>query len=130
MESKKTYVNIPNRGEFELNYLVETIVYLRQTNWTFKKWKASAALIEKSGGSSRPYIGQKFDNAYFDLILNEWTHDHCEICFTTISGNKNLGEIDGFETNNREWICKQCYNLFISAKIIDTVIKSLKTVTK
>jgi len=130
MTGSKTYVIMPNSGEMDLQYLVETVTYLRGLRRTFKIWELSSALIEKSGGSSRQYIGQKFDPTYFEVVTNGWTHDHCEICFATISNNKNLGEIEGYTTDNCEWICKNCFNGFIAPENIDTIIPALKTVTK
>ena len=127
---KKVYVTIPNKGEHELTTLLDKVDYLRKETWSFKIWTPTPALIDKSGGSSRQYVGQKYDAKYFDLIKDGWTHDHCEICFHTISNIEGYGDGDGYTSDSGDWICKECYNLFIQPKDVQTAIQSLKTVEK
>jgi hypothetical protein len=129
-KNQKTYVTIPNKGEIELGYLLDTVDYLRQLNWTQKVWKATPALIDKTGSSPRQYVGQKFDPKYFDLVEDGWTHDHCEICSQTISDKEGYGDTDGYEAEDGDWLCKDCFNLFIRPDEIHEAIKSLKTLTK
>jgi hypothetical protein len=93
-------------------------------------WKPTPALIDKSGGSSRQYVGQRFDPKYFNLVQDGWTHDHCEICFTTISNKEGYGDTDGHVAENGDWICKECYKLFIEPNDVQETIKSLNTTTK
>lgn len=129
-QDKKTYVTIPNKGDIELSFLLDTVDYLRQLKWTYKIWKPTPALIDKSGGSSRQYLGQQFDPKCFDLIEDGWTHDHCEICFTTISNKAGYGETEGYVTENDDWICEECYSLFIKPDAVQDAINSFKTTTK
>lgn len=49
-QEKKTFVTIPNKGDFELNYLLDMVDYLRQFSWAYRVWKPTPALIDKSGG--------------------------------------------------------------------------------
>ena len=40
-----------------------------------------------------------------------WDHEHCELCFTTISDqgdNEKVGYFDG-----KKWICTTCHNTYI-----------------
>jgi hypothetical protein len=129
-QDKKTYVTLPNKGDIELSYLLDTVDYLRQFSWTYKVWKPTPALIDKSGGSSRQYAGQRFDPKYFDLVEDGWTHDHCEICVATISNKEGYGDTDGYVNDNGDWICKECHNLFIKPEDVQERIKSFNTVTK
>ena|SRR5438093_1377877 len=129
-QDKKTYVTIPNKGEHELHTLLETLGYLRQLIWTYKVWMPTAALIDKSGGSSSQYVGQKFDPKYFDLVEDGWTHEHCEICYQRITNIEDYGDEDGYEAQNGDWVCKECYNLFIKPNDIQETLKSLKTTKK
>jgi hypothetical protein len=129
-QDKKVYVTIPNKGDHELSNLLDTVNYLRQSIWTYKIWKPTPALIDKSGGSSRQYVGQKFDPKYFDLVADGWTHDHCEVCFQTISNIEDYGDADGYESENGDWICKDCYDLFIKPEDVQKTIKTFKTVDK
>ena len=129
-KDKKTYVTIPHKGEFELSYLLDTVDYLRRLKWVHKDWKPTPALIDKSGGSSRQYVGQRFDPKYFDLVENGWTHDHCEICSQTISDKIGYGDADVYEGENGDWVCNECYHLFIIADDVQETIKPFKTTIK
>jgi len=129
-KDKKTYVTIPNKGDYELDSLLRIIDYLRQLTWRYKQWLPSPALIDKSGGSSQQYVGQKFDSKYFDLIEDGWTHDHCEICFATISNKPDYGGSDGYVAENSDWVCRECFALFIQPKNAHEAIQRLKTKRK
>jgi hypothetical protein len=126
-QDKKTYVNIPNKGDIELNYLLDTVEYLHDSTWTKKIWEPTPALIDKKGGSSRQYDGQQFDPKLFDLVEDGWTHDHCEICQTTISNKEGYGDQAGYANDNGDWICLECYNIFIKPDDVQTTIESLGT---
>ena len=129
-QAKKTYVTIPEKGDYELNFLLDTVIYLKQLVWTHKVWTPTPALIDKTGGSTSQYIGQGFDPKYFDLVEDGWTHDHCEICGETIYNKKCYGETEGYEADNGDWICNDCYNLFIKESDVTEIIKSFKTSMK
>lgn len=92
----------------------EFIEDLKKLKWEKKKWITAVALVEKNGSSVRQYIGQNFDEKYFEIKEDAWTHDHCEICYTTISeGDDNTNfEIEGFNHDNK-WICNDCFNKHI-----------------
>lgn len=119
------YVILPNRGEFELDYIYEKSIELRKFKWSFTNWSFRPALVDING-NSREYLGQDFDSDKFELIENGWTHDHCEICFTNISEGDNNSdfEIDGFEYDS-DWICKCCYENLIEPIDLDKTIESL-----
>jgi hypothetical protein len=112
---KKTFIKIEGWGEMELEYLMGMVKNLKDGRiWTFKIWKPIPALIDKNGKTSRPFIGQQFDPNYFDLVPNGWDHDHCEICTQKISDKEAWGDIEGYNSG-LDWICKQCYGLFMTA---------------
>ena len=121
---KTIYVSIPHAGRYQLYTLLEEVKMLRESSWTYKVWAPTPALIEKSGGSSRQFIGQKFDAKYFDLEETGWTHDHCEFCSQTISDMEGYGDTNGYESG-LEWLCKDCYKIFIEPKDIDSLITGL-----
>lgn len=129
-KDKKNYVTIPNRGDFELNYLLGSVDYALQLSWTRKLWEPTPALIDKTGGYSRPYVGQKYDPNYFDLAEDGWTHDHCEICLQTISDKEGYGDTDGYKADGGEWLCNNCYNLFIKSENVQETINSLQTLLR
>lgn len=119
MTDNRTYVVLGN-GNHELESLRENIKYARQEHWKLRQWFARPALVDKSGGSSRLYIGQSFDSHYMDLVDNAWTHDHCEVCETDIS--------EGMEAfySDKSWLCKSCYEWFIIPIDIENSISKLK----
>ena len=127
IKGKNIYVSIPHAGRFQLDTLLEEVSQLREISWTYKVWKPTPALIDKTSGSSTQYVGQKFDPLYFDLVETGWTHDHCEFCSQTISDIEGYGETDGYVSNN-DWLCKDCYKLFIEPKDIDILVSKLQVV--
>jgi hypothetical protein len=125
-QDKKTFVTIPNKGKIELSYLLDMVGHLRQFTWTYRAWKPTPALIDKSNGSSRQYVGQTFDPKYFDLVNDGWTHDHCEICAQTISDKNGYGDNEGYVSENGDWLCNGCHKLFIEPSDLEATIDSLK----
>ncbi|OGS69135.1 MAG: hypothetical protein A3G95_02760 [Flavobacteria bacterium RIFCSPLOWO2_12_FULL_31_7] len=105
----------------ELSILFELLDYLRNLTWNSEIWKSKPALIDKNGGTLRPYIGQKFDNNSFELIKDGWTHEHCEICIERIENNQNA-----YESQNEDWVCENCYDFFIKVENIEKIIETLE----
>jgi hypothetical protein len=126
-DKEKSFITIPNRGQFDKTLLIETIDYLRQLNWTHKVWQPTPALIDKSSGLSRQFVGQRFDPHYFDLIPDGWTHDHCEICTQRLTNIPDYGEPNGYEAENGDWICTNCFNLFITPTDINETVQRLES---
>ena len=127
----KKYILLEHGGELELDFAIENANLLRKSEWEFKKYKAGPALMDKNGGTSRPYVGQKYDLTKMDLKLDGWNHDHCEICFTTIAeGETNKEyEFEGFHSDS-SWICKNCHSIFIKPKELAEGIEMLKIIEK
>ncbi len=125
--NKLIYVNIPHVGRYQIDTLLNEVIDLREVKWTYKTRSPTPALIDKSDGSSIQFVGQKFDSKYFDLVETGWTHDHCEFCSLPISNIDDCSGTDGFVCNN-DWLCKDCYNLFIEPEDIDAVINGLKVI--
>ena len=108
----------------QLDTLLKEVNELREANWTYKIWAPTPALIDKSDGSSRQFVGQNFDPKYFTLNNTGWTHDHCAFYSHTISDIEGYGDTDGYISND-DWLCKECYRKCIEPKDIDTLIKGL-----
>ena len=127
---KKTFIKIDGWGEMELEYLLDLVKNLKDgKTWTFKIWKPIPALIDKNGNTSRPFVGQKFDPNHIDLVPDGWDHDHCEICTQKISNKEDWGDIDGYN-HELDWICKQCYSLFMTAVDIEKELGKYPRVDK
>ena len=118
---KTTFIRIENWGEIELDYLVDNILECKSKGtWKHETWKPTPSLNEKNGRTSQKYNGQKYDTEHFELIPNGWDHDHCMICTKTISDTKDFKdwETDGYKNGN-EWVCKNCFNLFMVSDDIE-----------
>ncbi|MBS0645356.1 MAG: hypothetical protein JSR97_02030 [Verrucomicrobia bacterium] len=85
---KYTFVRLPT-GNIEIEHIREMYAELRYNNFIFKKWFPRPALIDKNGKTSWLYKGQNFDPKLIELVQDGWTHDHCQICSTTISNVDN-----------------------------------------
>jgi hypothetical protein len=124
-----TFIKIDGWGEMKLEYLVDTVRQLKGNGtWTFGKWKRTPALNEKNGGSSRQYVGQNYDLKYFDLVQDGWTHDHCEICSKIISDTED-SDTKGYNLDN-DWICEECYKLFMVTDDIEMELGKYQRVEK
>lgn len=131
-KEKEVFVKIDNWGEMEHTYLVDMINKLRSKGtWTSRKWKPIPALIDKNGRTSTPYLGQNYDPNLVDLIPDGWDHDHCDICTKTISDKENYRDwvTDGYNLNN-DWICEECYNLFMVTDDIEKELEKYQKVEK
>ena len=42
---------------------------------------------------------------------NAWDHEHCELCFETISDHGN-SQKKGY-TDGKAWVCEKCYDTYI-----------------
>jgi hypothetical protein len=121
------YVYLPDHGKFLLGDLLETANWLRTLNWRYKKWNYGPALVDINGGIKRYYTGQTYDPLKLKVIDDGWTHDHCEVCWTTISeGNDNSeSEIDGYYCEGN-WICKKCYHFLIEPENLEETLEKYK----
>jgi hypothetical protein len=133
MTSKsKTFIKIDGWGEMNRDILVDTVKTLKDKGtWDLKKWRPTPALIDKSSKTSRQYVGQNYDQKYFDLIPNGWTHDHCEFCTKRISNKETYDDCltQGYNLDN-DWICEECYNLFMTADDIEKELEKYQKVEK
>lgn len=122
------WILLPNGIQAEVSHFVERAEELRKFEWTFQVFKNQPALIDKNGGTSRIYVGQNYDPEFINLVVDGWKHDHCELCTTRISEDtadfENQKEGYTFE---RTWICKSCFDNFISVTHLKTRIAAFKT---
>ena len=97
--------------QWKLSDIREETEWVKSQCWEFREWKPRAALVSK--GKVSEYVGQKYQPQYTELVDDGWTHDHCEICWWSIheSEDKECGE--GYTTDGRTWICKECFKLFV-----------------
>ncbi|WP_159076361.1 hypothetical protein [Flagellimonas amoyensis] len=127
MESEiKKYLLVQN-GEIPVDYLIE----LRQYAWEFRKYSCPDALIAINGGSTWLYTGQKYDESKVTLIKGGWAHDHCEICYATISEGEATSEyeVEGYHSEF-EWICKNCFTDFIQPMDLNSILKNHRIIEK
>lgn len=121
MDEKKLYIKVPDRGEYLFEALKESIEYARKEDWQKIKWFPRDALIDKIGGGSRLYTGQKFNPEHIDLVENGWNHDHCDICVQGLyEDSKDMSYFDG-----SNWVCDQCHDLFIISPDLEKTLNKL-----
>ena len=132
-QPKKTWIIIPNKNEISFDENFKKLINELKTNtWIHKKYVAESALVEKSGSSIRQNVGQKLDKNHFEIIEKGWTHDHCEICNSTISeGNneENYNEIKAYNSENI-WLCIFCYDNFVKTDDLLANVENYKIVRK
>ncbi|MBI1374702.1 MAG: hypothetical protein GC159_18440 [Phycisphaera sp.] len=83
-------------------------------DWYRAKWERRPALVHPDGGAMTLYVGQKYDPAHFNLVADAWDHDHCEVCYATISNKSCDNAIQDAYTDGRAWICPSCYERMIA----------------
>lgn len=80
-----------------------------------RTFASRAALVAKKPVNGNrtwaDYQGQAYDESQFDLVEGMWDHDHCNVCFFSIT--------DGFtywENADRiKLLCDACYEALIEA---------------
>ena len=86
----------------------------RSRSWTYAVWRPRSALVDRSGGV-REYTGQAFDPVDFELVEGGWTHDHCEICWSSLHESEDSVHGAGFTADGRTWLCSECYGKLIES---------------
>lgn len=98
---------------WEVSHVEEEVRTCIDDPWSRQVWRPSPALIERKGGSSRFYYGQKYDPKYFDLVEDGWTHDHCLICWWALRESDDPEESTGYSNESGGWICTECFERFV-----------------
>lgn len=119
------YILIPEKGKFPVKFLREELPYLRATSFILKTWKSKTALVDKKGGTIRLYSGKEFDENYFDLVENGWTHDHCEICAQDIRDGD-----EAYENEELDWVCPICYHYLIKPISLEAAFEKFNIKTE
>jgi hypothetical protein len=101
-------------SEWKTADIQEEVAYCRAIRWRREPWKRRDALVQRTGTASL-YVGQRYDPAFCELVRGGWIHDHCEICWWTLSEGGDEEHSVGY-TDGRGWICSECYHRFIEAR--------------
>jgi hypothetical protein len=83
--------------------------------WMKMQWKRRPALVDKHGKGVTLYVGQGFDEEKTDLVNDGWTHDHCEVCWWTLSENEDPDKGWGYVAEGM-WICLECHDKLIGPR--------------
>lgn len=126
---KHTFVRLPT-GNIEIEHIREMYAELRHNNFLYTKWFPRPALIDKNGKTSWLYTGQNFDPKLIELVQDGWTHDHCQICSTTISEVDNEYSFSEGYFDSYDWVCKSCYDLILKSDNIEEFINKSEKVEK
>ena len=99
-------------GQWKWRDIAEEVAACRKSQWHQQAWRRRPALVHNSGGRVSLYHGQQFDPEKITLVADGWSHDHCEICWWTLSESSEQSEGVGY-TDGQSWICTECYEAFI-----------------
>lgn len=129
--SKKKWIIVPDRIEllFDDDFM-KGIHELKTYSWTHKYYRAEPAMAEKRGGTLRPYLGQQFDENYFDIVPDGWSHDHCEICYARISDDVDEEDENEGYFSEGSWLCTFCYFSFVKPDDLFESLKKFKIIEK
>jgi hypothetical protein len=103
-------------NEWKLKDVEDEVRYWTKENLIKEKYLARDALVDRIGGSSRPYSGKRFDEKNFRVVEKGWAHDHCEICFWTLRESEDEDEGTGYTDGNGNWICIECFEKLLNQK--------------
>ena len=92
----------------------EEVVWCRTHSWHRSHWQRRPALVHRISGVTSLYVGQAFDPAKIDLVPDGWSHDHCVICFWTLSDSGSDDETIGYTDERGAWVCSECYHQFVN----------------
>jgi len=126
---KHIFVRLPT-GNIEIEHIREMYAELQHNNFILKKWFPRPALIDKKGKTSWLYTGQNFDPELIELVQDGWTHDHCQVCSTTISDVDNEYSFSEGYFDNYDWVCKSCYDSILKSDNVEEFIKKSEKIEK
>ena len=99
----------------------ELVAAFRKDAWTLEKWTRQPALVARDRRTITFYHGQEYDPEKYDLVPDGWGHDHCELCFKTITDftreDGRAPVVDKGYTNGNSWICCACYRQHLEGKL-------------
>jgi len=79
--------------------------------WTKKEFKTTSGFFD--GGK---LLGKTSNHEAIppDAVVDStaWDHEHCELCFETISDNEGY-QHEGY-TDGKEWLCVNCYGKYLA----------------
>jgi hypothetical protein len=104
--------------EWEVDHIKKEVIVCRQYTWERKKWVSGPVLVHKKSGRISQFHGQKYDPTTIDYIENGWTHDHCYICYWTLSDSEDETVGTGY-TDGGDWLCTECYERFVKGNEIE-----------
>jgi len=106
----------------------------RRMAWTRTKHLAQDAYTEKENSTvfcrmntcdedASDMLGP-FDPSKHVIIPGGWDHDHCSMCWATISQYcEKEAEQWGYESTEGEWLCDECHEKYILRGTLDFLIK-------
>jgi hypothetical protein len=96
------------RAELALNRLLE---------WREREYVAPDAVWFERSRTMRPFSGDVPEGGV--LVKSGWDHEHCQICWETISQQTNPV---GVFAEPDYWICKDCYSRFVLPRSLDFIV--------
>lgn len=80
-------------------------------------WKAEPVLDRERVWTRRVFEPKDAIKTYYDGRREEipggWDHEHCEICYATISPKK---QPEGYADQEDRWVCIRCYETYVQPR--------------
>lgn len=89
----------------------------RSLIWREREYQAPDAVWFERSRTMRPFSDEIPDGGV--LVKGGWNHEHCQICWETISQQTNP---IGLFAEPNHWICKECYARFIIPRSLDFIV--------
>jgi hypothetical protein len=90
-------------------YSRERFVQITDRSFVQRTFVTHAALVAKDPVNGprmwTEHYGQPFDSSAFDLVEGKWDHEHCSICFFTITEGHTCWE----NTDAVHILCDACH---------------------
>lgn len=100
--------SIPRDGDYYRKEFVE----IADRAFVQRTFTSRPALVAKKPVNGHrmfaDYDGQAHDESEFDLVEGAWDHDHCSVCWFTITDGFTYWE----KTDRIKLLCDACYEAF------------------
>jgi len=107
------------RGEkWDVEYVQSMLHGMQPGEFQRTAWTRRDALVAKDGSRATIYTGQPFDSSNMTIKHDYWDHDHCEVCNWLFIDTEGVEHSSGY-FNGYNWLCDECYRLFILEKRVD-----------
>src|SRR5205807_1248261 len=95
-----------------------SLVEDRSRVWRQARFEPSDMLLIRRAGEGsigRQLLQGEGADANSEVIKNGWDHEHCALCWVTISVNPE-DQHEGY-TDGKDWICVACFQQYVAPRL-------------